>query len=369
MKAFFAFFKRRLTLTHIYAIPVRIDYRWFVVLFLMAWLTAETIPDSSVENEIVKFALGLITILIFFFSIFLHELAHTYISRREGVHIVEIMLYPFGGLAGSHREPDTLQAEFRIAAAGAGASFLIAVLFLLLMTVSKSLGTNILTPLLFVLFLLNLFLAIFNLFPGYPLDGGRVLRAFLWRRGKSLNEATSLTAKFGQIISLALIIFGLYTVVVNADLFTGCWTILVGVFLYDAAAGIIRQVNNFENLVAENFMELPISVEPESSVADFVENILPFYRREIFPVAANYQLYGFILPADIKKRLPKKHWRDTKIQDVMKKVENDCFVETGTSIIVAKELMRINGIEALGVLNKKGQLVGFIQRGRIRRRS
>jgi Zn-dependent protease/CBS domain-containing protein len=369
MKAFLEFFKRQLLVTHIYGIPVRVDYRWFIVLILMAWLTAGNIPDSLIKNEIAKYALGLITILIFFFSIFLHELAHAFVARREGVDVLEILLHPFGGFAKLRREPDTPRAEFRIAIAGPGASFLIAVIFLLLMTLSNSLETNILTPLFFVLFLLNLLLAIFNLFPGYPLDGGRVLRAFLWQRGKDLNEATSLTGKFGQIISLALIIFGLYMILVNADLFTGFWTILVGVFLFDAAAGIIRQVNSFENLLVENIMELPISIEPGTSVMEFVDNVLPLHRQTVFPVAKDHQLYGFVLLRDIKKRLPRKDWRKAIIQNVMRKVEADCFVETDTSVVVAKELMRVNGIGVLGVLNKKGEFVGFIQRGRIRRRN
>lgn len=335
----------------------------------MAWLTATSIPNSLIDNEIAKYALGLVTILIFFFSIFLHELAHAFVARKEGVDVLEILLHPFGGLARLRREPDTPRAEFRIAIAGPGASFLIAVFFFLLMGISNSLGTNILTPIFFVLFLLNLLLAIFNLFPGYPLDGGRVLRAFLWRRGSDLSQATVLTGKFGQIISLALVIFGLYTVFVNADLFTGFWTILVGVFLYDAAAGVIRQINNFENLIVENIMELPVAVEPRKTVMEFVDNILPLHRQTIFPVAENQQLYGFVLLTDIKKRLPRENWSDTKIQDVMRKIEADCFVETDTSVVAAKELMRVNGIGVLGVLNKKGELVGFVQRGRIRRRN
>ncbi len=369
MKAFLEFFKRQLLVTHVYGIPVRIDYRWFIVLFLMAWLTARNIPDSIVDNEIAKYALGLITILIFFFSIFLHELAHAFVAKKEGVDVLEILLHPFGGLARLRREPDTPKAEFRIAIAGPGASFLIAVFFLLLMTLSNSLGTSVLTPMFFVLFLLNLLLAVFNLFPGYPLDGGRVLRAFLWKRGKDLSQATILTGKFGQIISFVLILFGVYTSLVNADLFTGFWTILVGVFLYDAATGIIRQVNSFENLVVENIMELPISVEPEKTVSDFIDNFVPMHRKAIFPVAKDRQLYGFVLLADIKEKLPREKWHSTTISDIMRKIVADCFVETDSSVPVAKELMRINGIGVLGVLNKKGEFVGFVQRGRIRRRN
>ncbi len=367
MKAFLQFFKRQFPVTHIYGVSVRADYRWFIVLILMAWLTAESIPDSLINDEIVKYALGIITILTFFFCVFLHELAHIFIARKEGVTIVETVLYPFGGLAELRREPDTPKAEFRIAVAGPGASFLIAVFFLLLMSGSNYLKTSILTPLFFALFLLNLLLALYNLFPGYPLDGGRVLRAFLWKRGSDLSQATGLTAKFGQMISIVLMILGLYIVIVNADLFTGFWTILFGIFLYDAAANAIQKVNNFENLIVEEIMELPVSVKPEQTVMELVDNILPLHRRTIFPVAADRQLYGFVLLEDIKKHVPREKWTEKQMQDVMRKVEVDSFVETSFSVIAANELMKINGIGCLGVLNKKGEFVGFIRRGRIRR--
>ncbi len=124
------FFKQQLTLTHIYRIPVRIDYSWFLVFVALTWLSAISIPNSLVENYVAKFILGGSAILIFFVSIFLHEFAHAFIARREGIEVLEILLHPFGGLARLRREPDTPQAEFRIAIAGPIASFLIAFIFL-----------------------------------------------------------------------------------------------------------------------------------------------------------------------------------------------------------------------------------------------
>lgn len=360
------FFKRQLLIAHVFGIPVRVDYRWFLVLALMTWLTATSRElTSRVESNFAKAALGLITALVFFASIFFHELAHAFAARFEGVEVSEIVLHPFGGLARLRREPDNPRAEFRIAIAGPVASFLLALFFLGLMFISNSIGTNVLTPPLFLLFFWNLLLAVFNLFPGYPLDGGRVLRAYLWKQGRELNEATVLTGRAGQIIALALIVFGLFVALVSGD-FTGLWTVLVGLFLYDAAAGIIKQTGLTEMVRVSEVMYLPVSLDPDSIVLQFVDQVLPLHRQTVFPVAKNKQLYGMLMLEDLKT-LARADWGKTKIQDVMRPVRGDYFVETEAFLSDAKKLMSENGLGALGVVDAQGNLVGFLQRGKIRK--
>jgi len=366
---FLEFFKRQFLIAHIYGIPVRIDYRWFLVLALLTWLSAGSIPDSLVESYPAKIGFGFSAILVFFFTVFLHELAHAYVARKEGIQVLEILLHPFGGLAKLRKEPPTPRAEFRIAIAGPLASFLISLFFLGLFALSAAIETKILTPLFFILFLLNLMLAIFNLFPGYPLDGGRVLRAFLWHRGTDLNEATLLTGRFGQVIAVVLVLFGIAISMVNRDVLSGLWTILVGVFLFDAARGIINQVNNFENLIVDKIMELPAGVPPDMTVMEFVDTVLPLYKRVAFPVSTDREFYGFVLLADLKRNLPRGKWRETEIKDVMRKIDENYFVQTGSSVVEARAMMSANGIGALGVIDSKGYLVGFIQGNRIRVRN
>lgn len=357
------FFKQQFLLAHIGGIPVRIDYRWFFVLAFMTWLTANSIL-AIVDNAITAFFLGLITTLLFFGSILFHELAHAFAARFESVEVLEIVLHPFGGLARLRHEPDTPRAEFRIAIAGPVASFLLAIVFAVMMAISNSIGTNALTPVFLLLLSGNMLLAIFNLFPGYPLDGGRVLRSFLWRRGKDLNEATALTGRFGQIIAVVLIFFGIFAALMNGDFLTGLWTILVGFFLLDSASEIIGQVGDLEKLIVEDVMQLPISVTPETTVMQFVDTILPVHRRSIFLVAKDRQLYGVLMLEDLKK-LPREDWRKTQIQTVMRLITADYFVESDTFLNDANTLMRENGIGALGVIDKKGSLVGFLQKGRL----
>ncbi|MDQ3323383.1 MAG: M50 family metallopeptidase [Acidobacteriota bacterium] len=364
---FFEFFKRQFLLAHASGIPVRIDYRWFFVLALMSVITANSI-NSLTGNFLTSLFFGLFATLIFFASIFLHEFAHAVAARIEGIQVLEIVLHPFGGLTRMRHEPETPRAEFRIAIAGPVASFLLALLFLGVMAIFSWLGAKVLVALFFLLCLLNFLLAVFNLFPGYPLDGGRILRAYLWRRGTDLNEATVLTGRFGQIIAAALICFGIFIALVQGDFFTGFWSALVGFFLFDAAKGIVRQVNASEKIRVGDVMKLPVSVEPETNVLHFIDNILPLHRQNVFPVAKDRHLYGILALEDLKK-LPREDWHKTQIQIVMRPVVPDYFVETGAFLVEAKELMRINGVGALGVIDAKGFLVGFLQNKKVGRKT
>ena len=365
--SYFGFLKRQLLLAHISDIPIRIDYRWFFVLALMSLITAASLR-SMIDNVLTSLIFGFITTLVLFASILFHELAHAFVARWEKVDVLEIIIHPFGGLARLRREPDTPRAEFRIAIAGPVASFLLMFVFLGLMLGFNSLGKNILAPICFSLALWNFLLAVFNLFPGYPLDGGRILRALLWRRGKDLTEATILTGRFGQIIAVVLIGFGFFVLLFRRDFVNGAWTILVGFFLFDSAKSIIRELRNFENLTIEEVMTLPAAIEPDINVLHFVDNILPLHRRTIFLVAKDRQLYGVLLLEDLKK-LPREAWHITKIRAAMRPITPDYFVETSASLSEARELMRANGIGALGVIDADGKLVGFLQRGRIRKRN
>ncbi len=361
---FLRFFKRQLVIAHVSGIPVRVDYRWFFVLVLMSWITGSGIQPET-KNHLISFGFGFAATLIFFASIFLHEYAHAVAARLESIEVLEIRLHPFGGLTRFRHAPDTPRAEFRIAIAGPAASFLLALFFLALMAAFNSLGADIIARLFFTLCLLNFLLAVFNMFPGYPLDGGRVLRAYLWRRGTDLDEATVLTGRCGQVIAAVFFVFGIVVALVQGDFFTGFWTILVGLFLYDAATGIIREVRNSEQKSIEEVMQLPVSVTPETDVLHFVNRILSLHRRTVFPVAENRQLYGILSLEDLKT-LPREDWAKTKIKTVMRPITPDYFVEADTPLTEAKELMRENGIGALGVIDANGNLVGFLQSRKIK---
>ena len=363
-----SFFRRQIEIARVFGIPVRVDYRWFVVFALMIWLTATNIPENLVQNEAVKWLLAIATTLAFFLSIFGHELAHAFAAQLEGIETQEIVLHPFGGLARLKREPDTPRAEFRIAIAGPAASFLIGLAFLAAMAITYAAGFQVAPAIFFLLCFGNVLLAVFNLFPGYPLDGGRVLRAFLWHRGYNLNEATKLTGRCGQMIAIALIFFGLFITLLRGDLFTGVWTVLVGVFLLDAANGIVGFRLGKNRLTVGEVMSQPISIQPETAISQFVDQTLPIYRQTSFLVARDNRLHGVLTLADLQK-ITRDRWYKTEVRQIMRPVDQNFFVNSTVKLNVADEIMSKNGIGALAVVDHQGLLVGFLQRGKLKRKN
>lgn len=295
---------RQISVARVYGIPVRIDYRWFVVFGLSVWLVSMSVQRGvrgmpPVEPA-VAWLLGIITTLALFLSVFGHELSHALIGRMEGIEIEEIVLHPFGGLARLKREPDTPGAEFRIAIAGPAASFLFAVLAFGAYQVALVGGYRTAAAILFYIGAGNLLLAVFNLLPGYPLDGGRVLRAILWRRRGNITEATRTAGLCGIIIAVTLIITGIYMAVSPKwqGTLSGLWSVLVGLFLFDAASSVVRHARNMHQATVADAMSAPISIEPDVLISHFVDTILPLHRRTSFPVARGRQLHGILALED-----------------------------------------------------------------------
>src|SRR5918997_416807 len=291
---------RQVRVARVFGIPVRIDYRWFAVFALSTWLIAENFRRGLWElppfDASTSWVIGVVTTLLLFLSIFGHELSHALVGRMEGIEIEEIVLHPFGGLARLKREPDTPGAEFRIAVAGPAASFLFAVLAFGAYQIALRGGYRTAAAILFFIGAGNLLLAVFNLFPGYPLDGGRVLRALLWRRTGDIREATRLAGICGMLIAAILIIFGVYMVIAPTfrSYFMGFWSVLVGLFLFDAAYSVVKSVRpRIRNVVSEA-MSSPFSIEPDLLVSHLIDSVLPLHRQVAFPVAQNKQMHGML---------------------------------------------------------------------------
>jgi hypothetical protein len=223
-----------------------------------------------------------------------------------------------------------------------------------------------------IMFLLgagNLLLAIFNLFPGYPLDGGRVLRAILWRRTGDIKEATRLAGMCGMLIAAILIIFGVYMAVAPTfrAYFMGFWSVLVGVFLFDAAYSVVKQVRGqLRNIVSEA-MSAPFAIEPDTLISHLIDSILPLHRQVAFPVAQNHRLHGMLALEDLKS-LPRERWHLTRASEVMRPIAPRFFVEPNATLDYAQELMKRNGIGSVAVVGKTGELVGFLQSGKFKRK-
>lgn len=364
---FFNGIRRPVELARVAGIPVRADRRWFVVFALMTAVTAASI-NVQVMNWAASVGLGAATTLIFFLSILLHELAHAAVARLERLEVVEVVLHPFGGLTRFVHEPQTPRAEFRIALAGPVSSFVLAAGFLLLMALANSGKLDVLRDLLFLLALANFLLAVFNLFPGYPLDGGRLLRAYLWRSGRDLDEATILTGRSGQAIAIGLMTLGLFFAVGRGQIFAGFWAIVTGFFLFDSARGIIAAVQAAGHRLVDDVMLLPPVVPPDITLQAFIDQLLPMNRYAAYPVANEKRLHGIFLLEDMQA-LPHESWRHSSVGETMRPVTAEMFVEVGTSLSEAREMMAENGTGALGVVDSDGKLVGFISGGRTRRRA
>jgi Zn-dependent protease len=377
---FLEFFSRRLTIARVYGIPVRIDYRWFIVVVLSVWLISVNLQNYAIQISNVRLGpmkpgsawlLGFISTIGLFISVFGHELSHALMARAEDIEIEEIVLHPFGGLARLRNQPQNPRAELRIAIAGPAASFLFALLAFGAMKIA-ALGNYAATLIIFSLIAWgNFLLAVFNLFPGYPLDGGRVLRAIIWHRSGSITEATRMAGICGILIGGMLILFGAYIMIApnwraSQPYFMGGWSILVGLFLLDTAARLVKSAAGARVLTVGETMSAPVAIEPDVTVSKLVDEILPLHRQTSFPVAINKQLHGILALKDLKS-LPRERWRATKARDVMRPIGPRFFVDPSATFEYAKELMKRNGIGSLAVVNTSGQLVGFLQNGKLRR--
>lgn len=372
------FYKRQITVAHIFGIPVRFDYRWFVVFLLSVWLIAVNLTRGGMfvgsyrlqaVSTTTAWILGVVTTLGLFLSVLVHELSHAFMARAEGIEIEEIVLHPFGGLARLRNEPESPRAEFRIAIAGPAASFFIGVITFVLLLPTMRAGYTIIAGVLLLLSAGNILLAVFNLFPGYPLDGGRVMRAILWHRTGDIRQATRLAGICGMLIAAILIIFGVYMAIAPnfRSYFMGFWSVLVGVFLFDAAYSVVKHVRvRLQNIVREA-MSAPFSIEPDVLISHLIDTILPMHRQVAFPVAHERRLHGMLSLEDLKS-LPRERWHLTRARDVMRPIAPRFFVEPNATIDYARELMKRNGIGSLAVVGKNGELVGFLQTGKFKRK-
>ena len=369
-----SFFKRQIQVARVAGIPVRIDYRWFLVFALSAWVLASSFrqPASVLTQGVhlgagAAWLAGVATTVGLFFSIFGHELSHALAGRMEGIESEEIVLHPFGGFTRLRREPDSPRAEFRIAIAGPSSSFLLALVFFLLFAAARLANYRAIAAGLSIVAYWNLFIAVSNLLPGYPLDGGRVLRAFLWKRYGRLDEATRIASLGGQLIAGTLVVFGVYFWWKLDDAFRGLWLVLIGLFLWDAARSVYGGRRRLARTVADA-MGAPVAVEPDTLVSHFIDHVLPVHRQPAVAVAHERRLHGILTLEDLK-RLPRESWHRTRVSEVMRPVGPQLFVDPSAPLDRAMKLMARNGAGALAVIDPSGQLVGFLLRGQIRRRT
>jgi len=369
-------FKKQILVARVYGIPVRIDYRWFIVFAMSVALIAANVRKYPLQlgtlripptGDFLAWTLGIVTTLALFLSVFGHELSHALMARIEGIDIEEIVLHPFGGLARLKTQPENPKAEFRIAVAGPAASFIFSLIAFAGMLLTTTLRFNFGTAFFFFIGAGNLLLAVFNLFPGYPLDGGRVLRAIIWKRSGNIRDATRIAGFCGQLMSLVLIAFGIYMVVAPTfhAYFMGLWSVLVGVFLLGAATSVVRSAR--DPATVADAMSPPVAIEPDLPISNFIDQVLPMHRHSSFPVAHDRRLLGILSLEDLKK-IPREKWRGLRVRDTMRTVSSQLFVPQNATLESVNQLIEHNGVGAVAVISQSGELVGFFRKGQLKRR-
>ncbi len=348
----------RLKILRIREIPVMVDYGWIAFFCLVTWLFLWSFPASA-ESLILRIIAAILGSVLFFTSILLHELAHTFVAKREGIAVNEILLHPFGGLSVMSKEPDSPKQEFRIAIAGPLMSLMLSLTFLLLLLPAKVFDNLILMSTFAFLFFCNLFIALFNLLPGLPLDGGRILKAILWRNGKSPDTAINLASRVGQFIALSVVFAGIAFSLIRKDILAGLWISLVGVFLWIPATSFIKGRSNHNQVSIGQLVKHSMILSPDMLLAEFLNKILPLTSQLVFPVGEGGRLHGVFSLKDLRM-LPESQWAGKRIRDLMRVVNPDYFISIDSSISEAGEQMKRNGLNIVVVLDKEGKIVGIL---------
>lgn len=303
----------------IWNIPIRLNSSWFIIFGLLTWsLSREYFVTAYPDlRSGIYLTMGLVTSLLFFGSVLAHELGHSWVALKDGIPVRGITLFIFGGVAQIEREARTPASEFRIAIAGPATSLLLAGFFYILYSLDKKLP-YLAAPSEYLM-RINFMLALFNLIPGFPLDGGRVLRAGVWAWNKDLRKATRVAAVIGQVIAYVFIGIGILSLF-QGQFSNGLWLIFIGWFLQSTASSAHQQVNieiSLRGSTVNQVMNRELVKLPGLTPLDWVieEHVLANKDPAIFVVEYG-EISGLLTIREITK-VPKMHWRFTTINQAM----------------------------------------------------
>ncbi|MDI6716214.1 MAG: site-2 protease family protein [Actinomycetota bacterium] len=359
-----------ITLGSIYGIKIILDYSWFIIfaiiIFILSFsLFPQLIPGFGASTYIV---IGIITSIFFFSSVLAHELVHSIIAKMNGINVESITLIIFGGISRITEEPRTPGVEFKISIAGPLSSIVLGAIFFSIFFVASrvNLGLFIVVPALWLGYI-NVALGLFNLLPGFPLDGGRVFRSAIWYFTGSLRRSTAIASAVGKGIAYTMIIIGIV-----GPLFFGLisllWFVLLGWYLLRAAEAGYEQVLYHEALekvkVSEIMTENPVVVDPRLSIADMVSGYFMRLHYIGYPAVENGGAKGLIT-IDMIRDIPRDQWPIIRVSDVMRPLSPD--IVTNPDAQVFDILPKLSRADGRLLVMKDGQLVGIITAADIRR--
>jgi Zn-dependent protease len=356
--------KRKMTLFKLLGFTVSVDASWGIILFLVVWSLSEGLfpgyfPDLSNQTY---WLMGLVGALGLFVSIIIHEFSHSLVARKYGLEIKGITLFIFGGVAEMQDEPNSPKIEFFMAIAGPIASFILSILFAALYQVAKI--TEFPVPIIGILGYLsaiNMLLAVFNMVPAFPTDGGRILRSLLWWIKGDIRWATQVASRISLIFAIAIIFIGFMSLL-GGNFIGGLWWILIGSFLFNAANVSYQRLvmkQSFEGKTVRDFMNPnPVTVPSHITLQEFVDKYLYHYHYKMFPVAKDDKILGLITMQMLKSH-PQQEWKHLLVDKAMQLQSSNNTIASNTSINDALNRMSETGLSRLLVVEHK-KVVGII---------
>jgi Zn-dependent protease/CBS domain-containing protein len=364
-----------LKIGRIFGIDIRIHWSWLAIFFLLLWWLAEGFFDdvnayshwSSVERWV---ASGITTIL-FFVSILLHELSHSLVARRLGLPVHSITLFIFGGVSSLTQEPDSPGQEFKMAIVGPLMSFALGILAAAIAAGLWANGLDDTVPGAIATYLafINIAVGLFNMLPGYPLDGGRVLRASLWARTGSMLRATRWASRVGTLIAFGLMALGVLSALAGNWL-GGVWFIVIGWFLRNTSEQAYQQLlyrNTLEgtkvgDIIDKSFEGAP----PDIPLSELVNEYILGRGQRCVPIVVEGNLLGLITIGDLRG-FPPDEWATTSVFRAMTPREQLHTIASDDELMSALELMAANDIHQLPVIDGFA-FSGFVTRADVIRR-
>jgi len=354
-----------------FGLEIRIDYSWIVIFTLVLWsFTAGVFPLRVPGLSLLTyFVMGLSGTLLFFLSVLLHEISHSLVAESKGIPVDGITLFVFGGMAHTRSEFEKPGDEFLIAAAGPLASFAIAGVLGLAAWAGPSIGAGrAVVAVLGYLAFLNLILAIFNLLPGFPLDGGRLLRAAVWKVTGDLTRATRIASRSGRLLAYLLMGLGLAQIFAGGVV-GGIWMIFIGWFVRSAAeSSYLQQVlrSRLSGIAVRDVMTPDVQAVPaELTLREFVERYVFRGRNESFPVIHGLTPVGMVAFRQVE-RVPRQEWAHRTVAQTMAPLRDETIVTPDTGMLEAIEKLQQSAAGQLLVV-EDGALVGLITSGDVSR--
>lgn len=359
--------ERNIKLFKIFGIEVGLNWSWFLIFILVIFsLSTQVFPGWYPQFSLItNLILGFITAIFFFASVLTHELSHSVVANLSGISIRKINLFMFGGVAQMSKPPQTAVQEFLMAIAGPLASFVLSIFFGIFWFGLRLTNFKFLPVIAFFgyLSLINLSLGIFNLLPGFPLDGGRILRSILWYLTEDLLSSTRITSILGQIIGYGMAAFGFLSIFIyQLQSFGGLWFVVLGLFLQNLAKTSYKQEimrSSLETIFVRDVMRRDVqTINPDITLNDLVKNWFMIYDHKIFPVLENREIIGTVSTEDIKI-ISKDRWLTTKVKEVLRPIEKTQLIDSDINVIDAISKMNDKQLNYL-LVTAQNKFLGII---------